>query len=117
MAAAATSFLCDDYATAPAAAPRFTRWFEGLAIAAVLAGTAYFVWRALPHTVIQPDRIPRLEVFLPVAVLIGVIIGASVPTWYRAALGRRQANLIAAASADRADDGRASVPSQPVPAE
>jgi hypothetical protein len=74
MAAAATSFLCDDYATAPAAAPRFTRWFEGLAIAAVLAGTAYFVWRALPHTVIQPDRIPRLEVFLPVAVLIGVII-------------------------------------------
>jgi hypothetical protein len=54
-------------------------------------------------------------VFLPVAVLIGVIIRASVPTWYRAALGRRQANLIAAASADRADDGLASVPSQPVP--
>jgi hypothetical protein len=98
MAAAATSFLCDDYAPTPADAPRFTRWLEGLAAAGVLAGTAFFVWRALLNTAIPPERIPDLEVFLPVAASIGLIIGATVPTWYRTALRRRQPDQIAAAS-------------------
>jgi hypothetical protein len=48
--AAATSFQCDDYAATPADAPWFTRWLEGLAVAGVLAGTAYLVWQALPNT-------------------------------------------------------------------
>jgi hypothetical protein len=117
MAAAVTSFLCDDYATTPTAASRFVRWLEGMAAAGLLAGTAYLVWQALPNTGIQHERIPRLEVFLPVAAVIGLIIGASVPTWYRAALRRREANLIAAASADQTDGGRASASTQPVPAE
>ena len=98
MAAAATSFLCDDYATTPADAPWFTRWLEGLAAAGLLAGTAYLVWQALPNTPISPDRIPRLVSLLPAAALIGLIIGATVPTWYRTALCRRQATRSGAAS-------------------
>jgi hypothetical protein len=107
MAAVATSFLCDDYATTPADAPRLTRWLEGLAAAGVLAGTAYFVLQALPGTGIEPERIPRPVVFLPTAAVIGLIIGATVPTWYRTALCRRQANQVAAASAQEATYQRA----------
>jgi hypothetical protein len=116
MAAAVTSFLCDDYATAPADALRFTRWLEGLAAAGVLAGTAYFVWQALQNTPIQPDRIPRPETLLASAALIGLIIGASVPTWYRAALRRRQADQIAAACAHELGCGRISASAQAFPA-
>jgi hypothetical protein len=94
MAAVTTSFLCDNYAIEPAAAPRFARWVEGLAAAGVLAGTAYFVWRALPATGIDPDRIPALLMLLSTAGLIGLIIGSMVPTWYRSALRRRQANEV-----------------------
>jgi hypothetical protein len=107
MAAAATSFLCDDYAATPADAPWFTRWLEGLAVAGVLAGTAYLVWQALPNTPIQPDRIPRLVTLLPTAALIGLIIGATVPTWYCTALSRRHANQPAAAPVREADCERA----------
>lgn len=112
MAAAATSFLCDDYATAPENESRITRWLEGLAAAGVLAGTAYFVREALHNTPIEPRRIPRLETLLSSAALIGLIIGASVPTWYRAALRRRQANQIAAASTDQANGERAPTSAQ-----
>jgi hypothetical protein len=98
MAAAATSFLCDDYAATPADVPWFTRWLEGLAAAGLLAGTACFVFEALWNTPIDPDRIPRLASLLSAAALIGLIIGATVPTWYRTALRRRQANQLAAAS-------------------
>ena len=91
MAAAATSFLCDDYITTPADTPRFIRWLEGLAAAGVLAVTAYFVLQALPSTGIRPERIPEPQVFLPTAALIGLIIGATVPSWYRNALRRRLA--------------------------
>lgn len=97
MAAVATSFLCDDYATTPADAPWFTRWLEGLVAAGLLTGTAYFVWQALPGTGIQPERIPAPVKLLSTAALIGLIIGAIVPTWYRSALHRRQANQVAAA--------------------
>jgi len=107
MAAAATSFLCDDYATTPADAPWFTRWLEGLAAAGLLAGTAYLVWQALPNTPISPDRIPRLVSLLPAAALIGLIIGATVPTWYRTALCRRQATRSGAASVHEAGYERA----------
>ena len=107
MAAVTTSFLCDDYATAPADAPGFARWLEGLAAAGVLAGTAYFVWQALPGTGIEPDRIPALLMLLSTAALIGLIIGAMVPTWYRSALRRHQANEVAAISAHLANYERA----------
>jgi len=98
MAAVATSFLCDDYATAPAAAPWFARWVEGLAAAVLLAGTAYFVWRALPGTGIAPERIPAVATLLSTAALIGLIIGAIVPTWYRSALRRHRTDQAAVAS-------------------
>lgn len=107
MAAVATSFLSDDYATAPADAPGFARWLEGLAAAGVLAGTAYFVWQALPGTGIAPQRIPALLLLMSTAALIGLIIGAMVPTWYRGALRRQQANRVAAASAQATDYQRA----------
>ena len=117
MAAVVTSFLCDDHATAPAEAPGFTRWLEGLAAASVLAGTAYFVWQALPNTQIPPERIPRPGALLLSAALIGLIIGTSVPTWYRAALHRRQADRVAAASAHEAGYERTYVEAQALPAE
>lgn len=98
-AAVTTSFLCDDYAIAPAAAPRFVRWLEGLAAAGALAAIAYFVWHGLWGTGIDPVRIPPLSMLLSTAALIGLIIGCMVPTWYRGAMSRRQANQVAPLSA------------------
>jgi hypothetical protein len=98
MAAVMTSFLCDNYAIEPATAPRFARWVEGLAAAGVLAGTAYFVWRALPATGIDPRSIPALLMLLSTAGLIGLIIGSMVPTWYRSALRRHQTNEVTISS-------------------
>jgi hypothetical protein len=102
-AAVTTSFLCDDYAMAPAAAPRFARWLEGLAAAGVLAAIAYFVWHGLWGTGIDPVRIPPLSMLLSTAALIGLIIGCMVPMWYRSALRRRQASEVAMSSASSAD--------------
>lgn len=95
MAAAATAFLCDDFAAAPEDAPRSTRWLEGIGAALVLSGTAYFVWLALVNVHGGPDapRVPTLERFLPTTAMIGLIIGSTVPTWYRNALRRQQQNL------------------------
>jgi hypothetical protein len=107
MVAITTLFLCDDYAAAPAHAPRLARWLEGLAAAGVLAGTAYFVWHALPGTGIERGRIPPLMVLLSTAALIGLIIGGTVPTWYRGALRRQQATEIATLSSQPADYQRA----------
>lgn len=102
MAAVATSFLCDDYATAPAQAPWFTRWLEGLAAAGALAGTAFFVWRALPNTGMPPQRVPEPEMLLLNTAMIGLVIGVTVPTWYRTALRRRQADRIATTDVQQA---------------
>jgi hypothetical protein len=99
MAAVTTSFLCDDYAMAPAAAPRIARWLEGLAAAGVLAAIAYFVWHALPGTKIEPSRIPPLSMLLSTASLIGLIIGCMVPTWYRRAIRRCRADHVASSAA------------------
>jgi hypothetical protein len=107
MAAVTTSFLCDDYATAPAAAPRLTRWLEGLAAAGALAGTGYFVWYALPGTGIEQSRVPPLMMLLSTAAVIGLIIGCMVPTWYRGAMGRRQANQVATIPAQAGNYQRA----------
>jgi hypothetical protein len=103
MAAVTTSFLCDDYAVAPADAPRFARWLEGLAAAGVLSGTAHFVWRALPGTGIEQGRIPPLWMLLSTGAVIGLIIGCMVPMWYRSALRRHQASEVSTSSAPSAN--------------
>jgi hypothetical protein len=55
-----------------------------------------FVWPALPGTGIERGRIPPSMMLLSTAALIGLIIGCLVvPTWYRGAMGRRQAQQVA----------------------
>ena len=115
MATVVTSFLCDDHATAPAEAPGFTRWLEGWTRPAAGRNCIFRVAGIAEHDN-SPERFP-LGALLLSAALIGLIIGTSVPTWYRAALHRRQADRVAAASAHEAGYERTYVEAQALPAE
>jgi hypothetical protein len=100
MAALMTSCCCDDFAGAPEA-PWYGRWLEGIGTGAALSGTAYFVWQAL-DSIQQTSpslHVPELPLLTVTTALIGAIIGATVPTWYRRALHRQAIAVAVPASA------------------
>jgi hypothetical protein len=82
-----TSLLIDDK---PRSLPRrwLGRWSEGALQSAATAATAFLVFQVLEQRG-YPPRTP-IEVMVPLAGLIGLIIGTLIPTWYREAPRRRE---------------------------
>jgi hypothetical protein len=101
MAAVATACCCDDFAAA-SEDPWFARWLEGLGTGLALSATGYFVWQALDSIAAAsptPRHIPDLRLLIATTALIGVVIGVTVPTWYRRALHRTETGVSVPASA------------------
>lgn len=76
--------LCDDYFGR--SVPGWLRWAEGAAAAAILAVTAVFVHSWLADIPRPDDRpLPSLKRALVFSAMVGFILGAWVPHWYRKA--------------------------------
>jgi hypothetical protein len=83
VASGVTSFLADDFAGRSGDEPRWARWAEGAVAAAALAATALVVHRMLGEAGMPGERVPPLQALISMCAVIGFVIGALVPSWYR----------------------------------
>lgn len=82
----ALAFLCDDYARTGQEPPAL-RWLEGAGLGILLALTGLLTMRwLLPDQLALHHGGPVPSLWVPVAMSasIGVLFGATIPTWYRA---------------------------------
>lgn len=85
--AIATAFFADDFIGVNAEEPSWLRWLEGAALGVTLIGASWLVreWLIqIPN--IPKDRIPGLEIVLPISGVMGLLIGLIIPHAYRAAI-------------------------------
>ncbi len=82
----ALAFVCDDYART-GREPAWLRWVEGggLGLLLALTGLLTVSWLQPDQQLLHPDgHIPSLWVPVAMSASIGVLFGATIPTWYRA---------------------------------
>jgi hypothetical protein len=84
LTACSLAFLCDDYATAAAPEPAWLRWLEAGSMAVVLMAGGMLVRQWLSQIPdFPPDRIPDPRFVLPIECALGLLLGGTVPRWYR----------------------------------
>ncbi len=84
LAACFLAFLCDDRATQAAPEPVWLRWLEagGMAVVLMAGGMLVRQWLSqIPD--LPPARIPDPRFLLPIECALGLLLGGTVPYWYR----------------------------------
>jgi hypothetical protein len=89
VAACLIAFQCDDRAAASGDPPGWLRWAEAGSAAIVLMAASMLVREWLSEIPdMPPQRIPDARFLLPIQASLGLLIGATVPHWYRGAIRR-----------------------------
>ncbi len=84
LAASSLAFLCDNRATEAAPEPAWLRWLEAGSMAIVLMAGSMLVRQWLSQIPdLPPARIPNPLFLLPIECALGLLLGGTVPGWYR----------------------------------